>query len=249
MNQISFQHPKVNNGEKTSFFTCASKEDTETQIAEVLIEQHYKKGRLKRDMVIIDCGANIGLASIYFKDYAKAIYALEPSSKNYECLLKNVEPYSHIKPFQIGLAARTGYEWLKTNNDSPIAESLFGNGAPIEQVRLLSIEDFINGQKIDHVDLLKMDAEGAEYIIFPSIAFGKIAPKIDYIVGETHYFGTLVPDFIPLILKDQGYDVEYLPINNLWLSFGWEEEVKRSYRIDKQTIFFAKRKDLPWPKD
>lgn len=247
MNQITFSHPKVNNNRETSFFTSASKEETQTQLAEVLVEEHYKRGKIKKDMTIIDCGANIGLASIYFKDWAKVIYALEPSSHNYECLVKNTEPYKNIKPFQIGLAARTSYEWLRTNNNSPIAESLFGNGAPIEQVKLLSIEDFMNENKIEHVDLLKMDTEGAEYIIFPSMAFANMASKIDYIVGETHYFGTLIPDFVPLILKDQGFDFEYLPINNIWISFDWTEEKEKHYRVQKHTIFFAKRKDLPWP--
>ncbi len=249
MNQIIFKHKDVNNGKETKYYTAASKEDTQTQIHEVLVEQHYKMGKIKKDMTIIDCGANIGLASIFFKDYAKVIYALEPSSKNYECLVKNIEPYKNIKPFVVGLAARTGYDWLRTNGDSPIAESLFGGGAPIEQVKLLSIEDFMNEQKIDHVDLLKMDTEGSEYLDFLSMAFGRVASKIDYIVGESHYFSTLVPDFLPFILADQGFDVKFLPINNLWLSFSWEEEKKdgKKYRIDKQTLFFAKRKDLPWP--
>ena len=248
MNRLTFKHPKINDDKETFFFTAASKENTEVQIAEVLVGEHYKRGMVKKDMTIIDCGANIGLASIFFKDWAKVIYALEPSSHNYECLLKNIELYPNIKPFQVGLAARTSHEWLRTNNDDPIAESLFGSGPPIEQVRLLSIEDFMNEQKIEHVDLLKMDAEGAEYIIFPSQAFGKVAPKIDYIVGETHYFGTLIPEYIPMILADQGFDLEWLPINNMWLSFNWDEGDKKQYRVDKNTLFFAKRKELEWPK-
>lgn len=249
MNRITFKHPKVNNDEDTYFFTAASKEDTEVQIAEVLVGEHYKRGRVKKDMTVIDCGANIGLASIFFKDWAKEIYALEPSSRNYECLVENTKQYENIKPFQVGLAARTSYEWLKTNNGNPIAESLFGNGSPIEHVKLFSIEDFMNEQKIEHVDLLKMDTEGAEYLVFPSTAFGKVAHKIDYIVGEAHYFGTLVPDFLPMVLDRQGFDLEWEPINNMWLSLDWDEgdENKQHHRVDKNTIFFAKRKDLPWP--
>ena len=247
MNLIKFHHPKINNDQEMEIWTSASKEATTTQIGEVLAEQHYKKGKIKKDMIIIDCGANIGLASIYFKDWARVIYAIEPSSRNYECLVKNTIPYGNIKPFQVGLAARTSYEWLRTNGGSPIGESLFGDGAPVEQVKLLSIEDFMNEQKIDHVDLLKIDTEGAEYIIFPSIAFGKMAPKIDYIVGETHYFGSLVPEFIPLMLNDQGYDLRWLPANNMKLTLDWTEGKEKHYEIEKNTLFFAKRKDLPWP--
>ena len=248
MNKITFRHSGYNNDESVEFFTAANQEQTEIQIMEVLIQKHYQMGKVKKDMTIIDCGANIGLASIFFEDYAEIIYALEPSSKNYECLIKNIETHEKIKPFQLGLASRTNFEWLRTNDNSPIAESLFGNGPEIELVKLLSIEDFMNEQKIDHVDLLKMDAEGAEYIIFPSKAFMNVADKIDYIVGECHYFGTLIPEYIPLILEERGFDMKFLPINNMFLVLHWKEEGnERQYRVEKETIFFAKRKELPWP--
>ena len=248
MNRITFKHAKINGGKRTFFYTSANKYQTQVQIQEVLIQQHYRMGKIKKNMTIIDCGANIGLASLYFKDWAKVIYSLEPSSKNFECLLENTSLYKNIKPFMVGLAAGTSYEWLKTNGDSPVGESLFGDGPPIEQVKLFSIEEFMNAKEIKHVDLLKIDTEGAEYIILPSEAFGRMAPKIDYIIGEAHYFNTLIPEYIPLILSDHGYDTKFLPIHNIWLSLNWDEGVKKTYKVEKQTIFFAKRKDLPWPK-
>jgi FkbM family methyltransferase len=49
---------------------------------------------------IIDAGANIGLASVYFASrFPNArILAIEPERKNFEILVKNVERYPNVQP-------------------------------------------------------------------------------------------------------------------------------------------------------
>ncbi len=65
---------------------------------EIFIKQHYEFLVKKSPEVIIDAGANIGLASIYFANkYPKAkIIAIEPEKGNFAILKKNVSPYSNI---------------------------------------------------------------------------------------------------------------------------------------------------------
>ena len=247
MNQFTFHRPGVNNDENLEIYTPSTQEQFKDQFSEILEQEHYQKGRIKRDMTIIDCGANVGLASIYFKDWAKVIYALEPNSQNFSALVMNTKQFKNIKPFHTGLAARASIESLRSNDGNLIGESLFGNGEITEQVKMYSLEDFMNENKINHVDLLKMDAEGAEYIVFPSMSFERVAHKIDYIIGEAHYFNTLRPEYVPLILADVGYDMQFLPIVNMYTVFDWLEERERHYRIEERTLFFAKRKELPWP--
>jgi len=55
--------------------------------------------------VIVDAGANIGLASICFANkYANAtIIAVEPEQSNFELLEENVAPYPNIVPVQAAL--------------------------------------------------------------------------------------------------------------------------------------------------
>ncbi len=252
MNTVTLIHPRLNDGLETTILTPNTEDYIKRQLGEIFDGEHYKKGKIKEDMVIIDCGANVGMASLYFKDTAKIIYAIEPNPQNYEALLKNTEKFGNIKCFNIGLSAKTTAGLLKEDKGSKIAETLFGQGKEVDPVSLLSIDEFLKQNSIEHVDLLKLDVEGSEYLILPSLGFRKSSKKIDYIVGESHYLNEvgqmLIPDYLPLILDDMGFDVEFLPIDNLFLTLEFDDhENIREYELKKQTMFFAKRKELEWP--
>ena len=66
--------------------------------------------------VIIDAGANIGLASLYFKDkYPKAsIYAIEPEKGNFDQLVKNTMYYWNVPPTidSVGVEWENKFYWI-----------------------------------------------------------------------------------------------------------------------------------------
>jgi len=47
-----------------------------------------------------------------------------------------------------------------------------------------------------------------------------------------------------VILKDAGFETEWLPIRNMFLVMTFDDVHKKRYQVDKYTIFFAKRKGL-----
>src|SRR5258708_6725941 len=68
---------------------------------ETYIKQVYKPfltGR--RDLVIADWGANIGMTSYYFKDFAKIVYAVEPSQLHLKALNSLIE-FNQIKNIKL----------------------------------------------------------------------------------------------------------------------------------------------------
>ena len=70
-----------------------------------------------RPSVIIDAGANIGLASIWFasKFPEARILAIEPEKSNYELLVRNVEPLHHVTPkFMLLCGPTAGLSRLRT---------------------------------------------------------------------------------------------------------------------------------------
>ena len=76
-----------------------------TTFLQVFVDFQYDKMLPEKVDVILDCGANIGLASIYFANkYPSAkIIAVEPESTNFEMLLRNTEDYSNITCLQKGI--------------------------------------------------------------------------------------------------------------------------------------------------
>ena len=65
---------------------------------QVFYRNEYNIELKEEPEIIIDCGANIGLASVYFANkYPGAlIIAIEPEPSNYEMLIKNTANYSNI---------------------------------------------------------------------------------------------------------------------------------------------------------
>ncbi len=250
MKKYIIKSKNLNNGEGTEIYSFFDQEVFDLYFKQIFDNDQYKAGKIKKDMVILDIGANIGLASLYFKDCAKEIYALEPVSSSYKALVKNVKRYPFIKTFKLGILDGTGKVKLYTNTDASIREgyksdipdNVFGNGDISEEVRVKGLDEFVEENKIKHIDLLKIDAEVSEYLIFQSEGFKKVAPKIDYIIGEAHYYRMYMPEFIPLILKEHGFKTKFLPIESYWkrLDFLYEDSSKnKSYVVGLKTIFFA----------
>jgi FkbM family methyltransferase len=65
--------------------------------------------RIERPL-ILDLGANIGLATLYFaKNWSKAhIIAVEPDERNFRLLKTNIEDMSNIKPIEGAVASENG---------------------------------------------------------------------------------------------------------------------------------------------
>lgn len=244
MNYFTFKHNLFNNGEEYKLTTPLNEEQFKEQFSEIFEQEQYKEGKYKEDMVIVDVGANMGLSALYFKDVAKKIYALEPSKQHFDALVENVKGFDNIIPLNIGLAARSAPDNLLSNDSGTVPESFFGNGEIAEQVELLTFGDFLTKYEIEHVDLLKVDAEGAEYVIFPSPSFKDNAQKVDRIIGESHLINNLFPQFIPLILKDCGFETTFLPKDNLFKEMRFtdiDSNTSKSWTVFFQTLFTAQR--------
>ena len=77
---------------------------------EVLLWGEYAFDLPFSPKVIVNAGANIGMASIYFTHrYPEAkIIAIEPEASNFAVLVKNVQPYPTIIPIHAALWNRDG---------------------------------------------------------------------------------------------------------------------------------------------
>jgi len=160
-------------------------------VKEVFVGFEYKFLAKTQNPIIFDCGANIGMATIFFKWlYPDAtIYAFEPQTKTFEFLQQNVKNNNLTNVFCYNLALSdaegtiTFYESDSQNLMGSILEDrVVGTKIEVQTKRL---SDFIT-QK---VDLMKIDVEGAENLIIKDLVERKLLSKdkIDQIIMEYHH--------------------------------------------------------------
>lgn len=140
---------------------------------QIFIEEEYSGLKnLDASKLIIDCGANVGYSSIYFLNkYPEAhVIAVEPDTENFKLCQKNLAPYgervtlinSAIWSHKTGLVVYNygeGNEWQTQVKECEAHETpdLFATD-------IQSLLERFNAQQ--SIDLLKIDIEGAESVIF-----------------------------------------------------------------------------------
>jgi len=138
---------------------------------DIIIRGQYALSLPFEPETIVDAGANIGLASVYYANrYPNArIVAVEPEPSNFDVLLRNVSSYSNIFPVRAALWHRNGHVALNGEQGPDAAKSkvgfTVGNGDGLP-VRAITIPTLMQEAHISSIHLLKVDIEGAEREVF-----------------------------------------------------------------------------------
>lgn len=142
---------------------------------ETLIDKIYEKVMtIEEGDVVVDIGASIGPFTYSILDKKpKHVYCLEPDSKEYETLLKNVEG----EPVTCIMAGISTDDRNIKNIDYSFAKG--------GDMNTISLRTFFETNNLDKIDFLKTDCEGGEYSIFIEENYDLIS-KIRKISGEWH---------------------------------------------------------------
>mgnify|MGYP001571778710 CR=1 FL=1 len=187
------------------------------QMAEVYKDQVYAPFlNGKKDLTILDIGANIGITSYYFSQFAKQVYSLEPSREHFMILCKMIEfnGLKNVKPIKKAIFMEDKslpffHNKNKTMNSLHMAVN--DNSSPSEEVECITFDTLFENEKIEHVDFMKLDVEGSEVEVLSSEGFRKVAPKIDLIILEVHQWNGRHPNQIKDALKSNGFTVDQIP--------------------------------------
>ncbi len=155
----------------------------------VLVFCRSEYGSIEKGSVVIDIGANIGAFSLLAaRAGARKVYAFEPNPEVYACLEKNVRENGLddvVIPCRKAVAGRSGERVLIPVESSPANKTQQKEDGRCEPVETISVDDVMRQHDMECVDLLKMDCEGAEYDIIPSLTDSSCA-KIKSIRMEYH---------------------------------------------------------------
>jgi FkbM family methyltransferase len=117
-----------------------------------------------RPSLIIDAGAHIGLASVYFANQfpSARIIAIEPDKRNFDILLRNTRPYPNVTPICAALwpSDDSALEFVNPGDESWAFQIRESPGGDIQAV---TFDSLCKGQQ---PDIIKLDVEGTEKVLF-----------------------------------------------------------------------------------
>lgn len=168
-----------------------------------------------QDKVVLDLGCNLSLFSLYASQFAKHIYAFEPSTESYNLARRNLDENGakDVTLVKKAISQENGKAtfFINTNTTMNSLNPLVNDHQQTEEVETVRIDDFVKENKIERIGFAKIDIEGTEDKFFVSESFENIVPILDSFVYEYHSWCVSPPHLINQALNDLGYDVKQIP--------------------------------------
>lgn len=139
---------------------------------------------------IIDCGANIGLSTLYYRrKFPEAvIFSIEPEQNNFALLEENTKSYSNITCIKMGVYGKNCNLYLIDIGEGEASYQVSeksDKGIVLNTIQCKTIDSIMEEFKIQRIDILKMDIEGSEdsCLLTPQLLWIK---KTKYLLVEIH---------------------------------------------------------------
>ncbi len=156
--------------------------------------------RMERDKkIIFDIGANVGDISCYMLHYFPhaTVFGFEPCTETYNRLLLNVSNAGYMdryRHYKLGFFDEEKEGVLRITSFHGANSLLAPEGAysdihphiteiASEQVPLMRLDDFVERERIDRIDLVKIDVEGVEQQILRG-GVKTFSEKVDTVIME-----------------------------------------------------------------
>jgi FkbM family methyltransferase len=152
---------------------------------------------LDKNCVVIEVGANKGIwtKSVLALTCPKMVYCFEPVPDNYNQLQTNHFFRDNVRTYPGAVGNMSGsvtFYYYSNNTEMAEMSNMYGRpqvekdlNLKVEKINanITTLEEFLNVQDLEHVDFLKVDAEGAELAVLQGC--GKLIDRFDYIQVES----------------------------------------------------------------
>ena len=143
----------------------------------------------KKDITILDLGANVGLVSLYLSDIASKILAVEAGPKQIELLKQNCKNEKNIEIIEAAISGKNEDVTFFMKPDNNTTNSLIQSNSNTEYsitVKGITIPKLLEEHNIEKVDFCKIDIEGSEMVALTEDIIKQFYDKIDFIFLEVH---------------------------------------------------------------
>jgi FkbM family methyltransferase len=175
-----------------------------TNLAGLFQQNVYRSKALAEDGVILDVGANIGLAAAWFALHnpGRPIYCFEPLAANVALITRNC-PTATVE--QVAVGAERGRVKLHVDPDSVMASSIPCRWETTDsEFEVISLDEFRAQRGIDRIALLKIDVEGMETEILKGSR--ETLERTSRVAMETH--GRSRHDEAMRFLREMGFNID-----------------------------------------
>lgn len=155
-----------------------------TNLTNLLYRRVYELPRAPAPGAVLDVGANIGMAAVWFRSLlsGERIHCFEPLVENTRLVALNC-PEAVIHTMAVG--AGPGTLELDVDEDAVMATSIpWRTRAERRQVPVVCLDEHIREHGLERISVLKIDAEGMELDVLQGAQ--ETLRRTDQIVLETH---------------------------------------------------------------
>ncbi len=155
-----------------------------TNLANLIYRQTYRIKKIQPEGVILDVGANIGLAARWFAHFnpEKEIHCFEPLERNVALVKRNC-PRAIIR--NLALGSKPGRATLRVDKDHVMASSIPCRWDTEEhEFEVMTMDAYLQQERIEKIALLKMDVEGMELDVMEGAS--EALQRTSLVVMETH---------------------------------------------------------------
>ena len=204
----------ASNGDQSAWFT----------MYEIFVKQVYQDLNIKPNDIVVDIGAHVGMFSMYANEKgAKQIYAFEPTPSTFKYTSKNLGRLKNVKTFNYAMSGHNGHIQFIIVGPSTVCSSYTNvnnneynedtNSKKTIDIPCMDFHTFADNNEVDRIDVMKIDCEGGENDIFPTISDDYLKYRIRKLYMEVHNFLPEKEDNINFCLgmvnrlKNLGYEV------------------------------------------
>lgn len=191
----------------------------------IFTEEFPLSGMLKPGDTYLDLGANIGTTVVYAYDQVGPkgkVIAVEPLINDILELNLNENNTTGVTIIPKCVSSEPGVLNMSVSDATVDSRIILNDNEPpgiqLKQMAVTTIDDIVNDLKLDSLDLIKMDIEGAEEsaILGASETIERFHPRWSIASYHTDLVGDLQHPKLLTLLKESGYKLEEDPDRHIY---------------------------------